>query len=90
MTISPFFGASQRSAVGEDVKGTGADTGNAPLFYTVVAGDTLWSIAEKHLPASATGAEVLAAVYAIQESNQDLIPTLDSLIFSGQTLKISL
>ncbi|WP_237208364.1 LysM peptidoglycan-binding domain-containing protein [Rothia nasimurium] len=86
--ISPFFGAGQRIAGGSG--GGEAGPAGQRITYTVVSGDTLWSIAEKHLPATASGAEIFDAVRSIQLSNQDSIPTLDALIFPGQTIHFSL
>ena len=89
--ISPFFGAGQRISGGSDGGGAGpAASAGQRITYTVVSGDTLWSIAEKHLPATASGAEIFDVVRSIQLSNQDSIPTLDALIFPGQTIHFSL
>lgn len=79
--ISPLFGGGTRVQpdFSEDVAAT---------TYTVAPGDSLWSIAEDHLAPDASGAEVLALVHTIWQLNQKTIPTLDTLIFPGQTITL--
>ncbi|WP_326502502.1 LysM peptidoglycan-binding domain-containing protein [Rothia nasimurium] len=60
----------------------------AATTYTVAPGDSLWSIAEDQLTPDASGAEVLALVHTIWQLNQKTIPTLDTLIFPGQTITL--
>lgn len=79
--ISPLFGGATRVQpdFSEDVAAT---------TYTVAPGDSLWSIAEDQLTPDASGAEVLALVHTIWQLNQKTIPTLDTLIFPGQTITL--
>lgn len=79
--ISPLFGGATRVQpdFSEDVAAT---------TYTVAPGDSLWSIAEDQLTPDASGAEVLALVHTIWQLNQKTIPTLDTLIFPGQTIAL--
>lgn len=82
-------------ATPESVQFSGASEGkdahpteNLTDTYTVASGDSLWSIAESRLAPDASGAEVLALVQSIYHLNQDTIPTLDTLIFPGQTIHL--
>lgn len=79
--ISPLFGGGTRVQpdFSEDVAAT---------TYTVAPGDSLWSIAEDQLTPDASGAEVLTLVHTIWQLNQKTIPTLDTLIFPGQTITL--
>lgn len=61
---------------------------NSPRTYTIASGDTLWGIAESLLPPEASGQQVLALVKDIHASNRATLPTLDTIIYPGQTLTI--
>lgn len=78
--ISPLFSGSTRTLPDFSER--------TAVTYTVTPGDSLWSIAENQLAPDASGAEVLALVHAIWQLNQDSIPTLDTLIFPGQTITL--
>lgn len=78
--ISPLFSGSTRTLLDFSER--------TAVTYTVAPGDSLWSIAENQLAPDASGAEVLALVRAIWQLNQDSIPTLDTLIFPGQTITL--
>lgn len=62
--------------------------GKSPRIYTIASGDTLWGIAESLLPPEASGQQVLALVKDIHASNRAILPTLDTIIYPGQTLTI--
>lgn len=87
-TISPLFGgfasASQQTENSELEQTGNGNTGSS--HYTVKLGDSLWSIAENHMPKTASGAEILHCVHELQRLNSNLIPTLDSYIFPGQEI----
>lgn len=87
-SVSPLFGGF--TSPSQDYKNTTLEqtsNGNAGYsHYTVKPGDSLWSIAENHMPEEASGAEVLHFVHQLQGLNIDSIPTLDSYIFPGQQI----
>lgn len=87
--ISPLFGGlpSPNETLPDEDPPTKSSTDH---LYTVVPGDSLWSIAEKHLPEHASGAEVLSLVNEIQRANPTTIPTLETLIFPGQQIILPL
>jgi nucleoid-associated protein YgaU len=60
----------------------------APLTYTVVPGDCLWTIAAHRLPATATAAEVDRAWRAIYDANRAVIGSDPNLIRPGQVLEL--
>jgi len=52
----------------------------------VVRGDTLWSIAARHLPPDATAADVASAVQRWHAANADVVGDDPDLILPGQVL----
>lgn len=87
--ISPLFGGLP-SAEGPRAPEDSSIKTSRNNLYTVVDGDSLWSIAENHLPEHASGAEVLNLVNEIQRINSTTIPTLETLIFPGQKIILPL
>lgn len=87
-TISPLFGGltstSQQTETSPPKQNGKGNAGSS--HYRVKPGDSLWSIAENHMPKTASGAEILHCVHEIQGLNSNLIPTLDSYIFPGQEI----
>jgi LysM repeat protein len=62
-----------------------SSTAPAPS-YTVAPGDTLWAIAEHHLPAGSSAVDVAAAWPAWYAENHDVIGPDPDLIHPGQVL----
>ena len=62
-----------------DVSGTAAEV-------VVVRGDTLWSVAARHLPPDATAADVASAVQRWHAANADVVGEDPDLILPGQVL----
>lgn len=60
----------------------------APITYTVVAGDCLWTIAAHRLPPTASAAEVDRAWRAIYDANRSVIGSDPNLIRPGQILEL--
>lgn len=75
--VLPFF----MSGLREESEGSSTT-------YAVAAGDSLWSIAQAHLPESATPSEVLDFTHQIYDLNQVSIGEMDDPIFAGQILTI--
>lgn len=92
-TISPLFGRAPNQAQ-EDISSELDENKPAkpPTFslYRVKPGDSLWLIAENYLPPQASGAEVLNLMSKIQDLNSEAIPTLETVIFPGQQIKLPL
>lgn len=87
--ISPLFGGVPSLTNSSPPEGSFATTPKDNR-YTVTHGDSLWSIAEKHLPEHASGTEVLNMVHQIQHLNSAAIPTLETVIFPGQQIVLPL
>lgn len=88
--LSPLFGGLRKSVEAPRASSQDTDPG-APVssrVYIIQPGDTLWSIAEQHLPATASGSEVLNLVHTIQSANVRDIPTLESFIYPGQSITL--
>ena len=60
----------------------------AAADVVVAAGDSLWSIAARHLPADATDAEVAAAWPRWYDANSGVIGADPGLILPGQVLTV--
>lgn len=88
--LSPLFGGLRKSVdtPAAPPKDTETRATESTKKYIVQPGDTLWSIAEQQLPATASGAEVLSLVHSIQSTNTKDIPTLDSFIYPGQSITL--
>lgn len=88
--LSPLFGGLRKPV--EPPRASSQDSDPvahvSPRVYIIQQGDTLWSIAEQQLPATASGAEVLSLVRNIQSANAKDIPTLESLIYPGQSITL--
>lgn len=86
LPLSPLFGRTEQQPAANNSQQTEPKGRFAPEEYRVRPGDTLWSIAESRLPATASGADVLRLVYKLQETNSRAVPTLDTLIYPEQVL----
>ena len=64
------------------------DTGTAVGTVVVVAGDSLWSIAARHLPPDATDAQIAAAWPRWYEANAGVIGADPGVIQPGQSLVV--
>jgi len=73
---------------GSPAGGTAVPEPTPPVVdhVTVRPGDTLWSIAAEHLPASADVGDIAAAWPAWYEANVDVVGTDPDLIHPGQEL----
>ena len=60
---------------------------STPSTYTVKSGDTVWSIAARYLPATATDSDIARACLAWSAANPTTLEN-PNLIFPGQTLTI--
>lgn len=63
-----------------------AETAANPESVVVVAGDSLWAIAARHLPSGATDAEVAAAWPRWYDANAEVIGADPDLVRQGQVL----
>jgi len=88
--LSPLFGGLRKSV--EAPRASSQDNDPvapvSPRVYIIQPGDTLWSIAEQHLPATPSGSEVLNLVHSIQSANSKDIPTLESFIYPRQSITL--
>lgn len=78
-TINPLFTQSPRHNLLED---------SATKMHTVTRGESLWTIAQAHLPATATDTDIMELVSAIYSVNSFQLPLDENLIHPGQELLI--
>ncbi|MEU4206711.1 LysM peptidoglycan-binding domain-containing protein [Rothia terrae] len=80
-SINPFFTVTPREPLD-------AGDANSSGLHTVVAGDSLWTIAEHYLPTDSTDAQIMEFVNEIYQLNEFQLDSIDTLIRPGQQLLI--
>jgi LysM domain len=85
VTLLPAMATAEETPTRTNARANDQDTAHRTDHYVVVApGDSLWSISERQLGPSATGARIARGVERIYALNRDLIGADPDSIFVGQ------